>query len=696
MPGNKYIKSKLFDTIQYEEKREIEDVDKGVSVLVNDYTLFNKDVEISVGKQKHKGVGDKMVAYFPIYLVSGDKVKSQIGIFEILAKDVLSPKYMDDDGDLNMDSDLEPILYSFVNKSFLNKYEKEEVPKDVELKSVSKDLLTKDLVKDEDLDLDEELDKDDVTQLRIGSKSTKEVNSLEKEYSSKSKSDVFEIDPNFTETASIKEETKTDADKMQAEYVVSHDNSWIEEFMKNNNYKVVDNEGGGDCFFAVIRDAFAKIGYKTSVKLLRETVANDVGETQMNNYQEMYFAFIGELADLDKKMRDIAESTKEYKKRVRKAVDKEDKRILIESANKNAEEFKKYSIEKRMLEEDLKNYRFMKEVASLEDFKAAIMKSTYWADEMAISILEKKLNIKMIILSEENFKAGDKSAVMKCISGYGSEEDAVKNPQFYIIASHTGDHYKLITYKNVAIFKFREIPYSIKILIVNKCIEKNAGTFNQISNFRDFQNKLGIHIDDRAATDEADYLNEYSEFYNADTVFQFYNKSANKPPGKGNGEKIDEKNINGFSDLRKIPEWRRMLDDEYNTTFRVDNKRWQSVEHYYQGSKFKKGFPDYYMMFSLDSESDISKDVEKAKAAGGKSGKQGKTQIRPKNVVVDPEFFDGRHKKEREKAILAKFEQNENLRRVLLNTKNAKLIHYESGREAEPDNILMQVRKGLK
>jgi predicted NAD-dependent protein-ADP-ribosyltransferase YbiA (DUF1768 family) len=579
-----------------------------------------------------------------------------------------------------------------VNKSFLNKYEKEELSKDIEIKLVAKDI---NLAKDLEQDLDEDLDKDDATQLRIGSKSSSEVSSLEKEYSSKLKSDVFEIDPNFTDNASLKEETKSDADKMQAEYVVSHDNSWIEEFMKNNNYKVVDNEGGGDCFFSVIRDAFAKIGYKTSVKLLRETVANDVGETQMNNYQEMYFAFIGELADLDKKMRDIAESTKEYKKRVRKSDDKEDKRTLIESANKNAEEFKKYSIEKKMLEEDLKNYRFMKEVVSLEDFKAAIMKSTYWADEMAISILEKKLNIKMIILSEENFKAGDKSAVMKCISGYSSE-DAIKNPQFYIIASHTGEHYKLITYNNAAIFKFREIPYSIKILIVNKCIEKNAGAFNQISSFRDFQNKLGIHIDERAATDEADYLNEYSDFYNADTVFQFYNKSANKPPGKGNGEKIDEKNINGFSDLRKIPEWRRMLDDEYNTTFRVDNKRWQSVEHYYQGSKFKKGFPDYYMMFSLDSESDISKDVEKAKAAGGKSGKQGKTQIRPKNVLVDPEFFDGRHKKERETAIMAKFEQNENLRRVLLNTKNAKLIHYESGREAEPDNILMQVRKGLK
>jgi predicted NAD-dependent protein-ADP-ribosyltransferase YbiA (DUF1768 family) len=690
--SEKYIKSKLFDSIQYKERREIEDVDKGTSVLINEFTLFDKAVELTVGKRKYKGTGDKMVAYFPIYLVSGDKVRAQLGVFELLPKYELDPAYMDEDNDLKLDDidfldekgNLKLNLYSFVNKRFLNKYEKQEVEKGNELKDEpsSKEPSLKE-PSSKDKSLIEDLE-DDPTQLRI--KSTDEIKQASP------KSDIFEIDLSHPGQEPLKEETLEDVKKMKEDFVVSHDNSWIEKYMKNSNYRIVDVEANGNCFFAVIREAFARIGYKTSVEKLREVVADNVGEDQLLNYQEMYMGFIGALADLENKMRDNVASNKEYKKRITKSKHKLEKEAMLGGAKANTEKYKNAYEEKRILEGDLQKYRFMNGVISLEDFKEAIKKTSYWADEMAISILEKTLNVKFIILSEENFKAGDTNAVMKCISGYTSKGDAITNPQYYIIASHTGNHYRLITYKDAAIFKFTEIPYSLKILIVNKCIEKNAGAFHYIPQFRNFQSKLGVKPVSSVES-ESDYLKDYSELYDGDTVFQFYNKSADVAPGKGSGEKIPEKDIKEYIDLRKIKGWRRMLDDEYNTTFHLDNKRWATVEHYYQASKFKKTFPDFYELFSLDSKTPI--DVEEAKILGSKSGKKGQTNKRPANIFIDPKFYDGQHKLARKAAVMAKFEQNENLRRVLLNTKKAKLAYYESGKEAEPDPILMEVRATL-
>ena len=34
---------------------------------------------------------------------------------------------------------------------------------------------------------------------------------------------------------------------------------WIEEYYHNDYYDIKDNEGGGDCFFCAIRDAFNSI-----------------------------------------------------------------------------------------------------------------------------------------------------------------------------------------------------------------------------------------------------------------------------------------------------------------------------------------------------------------------------------------------------------------------------------------------------
>ena len=101
-----------------------------------------------------------------------------------------------------------------------------------------------------------------------------------------------------------------------------------------------------------------------------------------------------------------------------------------------------------------------------------------------------------------------------------------------------------------------------------------------------------------------------------------HNKSNKIPlPGKGIGEKIPLEKIKLFSKLKTIDNWRRKLDNDYDSTFQLDGHKWKTVEHYYQANKFKNTNKEFYLLFSLDSNSKIANDVELAKAATSKTGK---------------------------------------------------------------------------
>jgi len=182
--------------------------------------------------------------------------------------------------------------------------------------------------------------------------------------------------------------------------------------------------------------------------------------------------------------------------------------------------------------------------------------------------------------------------------------------------------------------------------------------------------------------------------YNPETVFKFYSNSADRAPGKGAGEKIKPGDETKYGRLSEMPDWRKMLSNFWIEPFELDGKRWQSVEHYYQGSKFK-GTPDFYNQFSLDSGSEISKDPNLAKAAGGKTGKRKGLLIRAKEIKMDSDFFPERSKIEMYKAQHAKFTQIYGLARVLKLTRDAKLVHHVRGSPPVVFDNLMYIRSKL-
>jgi predicted NAD-dependent protein-ADP-ribosyltransferase YbiA (DUF1768 family) len=273
------------------------------------------------------------------------------------------------------------------------------------------------------------------------------------------------------------------------------------------------------------------------------------------------------------------------------------------------------------------------------------------------------------------------------------------NPDYYIMTTHTGNHYTLISYKNKNIFKFKEIPYDIKTLIINKCMEKNSGVYYLIQDFCNFKTELGLPSDcGKPIENEDEFLNR--DLYDKDIVFRFYANSNKKPlAGKGSGETIPDTRINEFNSLnnkknRSMIDWRKKLDDTWPVVINVDNHKWSTVKHYCLGSKFKNGFPDFYLEFSLDSDSKISKDLELAIIAGSASGKLESKILRKPEIKIDSDY--NIHADEyRKKALISKFSQNLDLKKILLDTTPARLDHFVRRNETVPDELLMLVRKEL-
>jgi predicted NAD-dependent protein-ADP-ribosyltransferase YbiA (DUF1768 family) len=677
------VSSKINKEINYVETKTIDPEDNGYNSTLYEIYIDNTPIIIALGKQKYT-YSSKKVLYYPIYLVFNNKIKAQIGVYEISSNRSLN--VLDEDGDIDLTKIGEPLLYSFVNTKFIEKIFTKPIEND---KPVEKPEKQDELIEIEDLDVEET----DVMKLKIPhGEISKEMEKTMKI----SKDGIFEIDKNMKQPMTLKEETEEDSNKHKIDFKMSNSNKWIENFFKNNNYNIVPNDGAGDCFFYVVRDAYRQIGYNTTVPKLRALLANELTDEVYQEQRNLYLGFQSEIQEYDHDIDEIKKTNAEYKKRMKKLEDKQDKERLVEEAKKLQEIFKEKQKKRKETENLQEEYvGYMKDIDTIDKYRAYIQTSNFWADAWAISTLERLLNVKFIIFSEESFKSKDYDSVLNCGDfNKKIEEEGMFSPNYYIMTVYNGKHYELLSYYHKRILNFNEIPYDVKVLAVNKCLEKNSGIYYLIQDFRNFKSKLGIDPDLGRKLEEED---EESDLYDSRVTLMFHSKSENGPkPGAGSGEKIPKNRIPEYVALSKIQNWRRKLDDTWNEgIFELDKHKWMSVEHYVQGAKYKKGFPDFYVLFSLDSDSEISKDTNLAKIAG-EGGKKNNKTLRPKEVKIDADYHLGRFEEERERAVSAKFSQNEDLKQMLLLTQNALLTQFVRRNPAKKDIILMSVRKSFK
>jgi len=680
------VLSKINSSISYPELKKMYDDDTKTEATLYEIDVKGVDIVIAVGNSQ-KTFEDKGIFFYPIYLVKSDNKVNQIGVYEILSDNLL--KYLDEDNNIDVEKLDDPLIFKFVTKDYLEK--KRLVPEIEEEANVEEEsnegVEGVEGVEDDEGDKEDDEDK----------KSKKSVsNTIEIPLHRK---DIFILTQGVAIPPLLREETKKEAKDIREKYKEESSDTWLQKYMKNKKYAIIDNEGGGDCLFATIRDAFSQIAQQTSVTKIRKKLAEEATQEIFSGYKELYDLYN---TSIIKDTNNIKELAKEYaltKERFSQVLDRGEQKLLVDGAKKIKQQHDRIVREKKITAQMLDEFKYMKGIDTLEKFQQKIKTCDFWGETWAISTLERVFNIKFILLSSEAYKAKDFNAVLQCgqLNDTILENKGDFKPDYYIIVEFMGWHYKLISYKRKQIFTFKELPYDIKKLVVDKCIERNAGPFSIINDFKKFKDELYANV-----APVEPFFEELSEaklrgVYDDNIVFSFYSGSSAKPlPGKGSGEKISKDQITEYAQLATIPDWRKKLDDSWLQPFTLDNHNWASVEHYYQASKFKKNNQPFYLSFSLDSGTDLSKDVEMAKDAGSNSGKHKKVLIRPKEVQIDPDFYGVKSDKEHSQAQYSKFTQNPDLREILMATHSAKLVHYKRAKEPELMESLMIIRDKLR
>ena len=474
------------------------------------------------------------------------------------------------------------------------------------------------------------------------------------------------------------------------------DEPWISTFMGSPDYDLLDNEGGGDCFFATIRDAYEGLGKTITVKELRQLLSDNATMDVYENYNVLYTSFVETIQSADQERKKLKAKNVQLRKEITAAKKNRAKYgHKVKEAKSNVQKHKELTYDIQSTRELLSEYMFMKNVKNFDQFKAALRKSSYWADTWAISTLERELNIKIIILSSEYYHDGDYENVMLCGQ---ANDDAIEKagqftPDLYMIVDHLGNHYRLITYKDTRMFDFTHLPDDIKEIIKIRCLERMGGVYSYIPDFKIYADLSSSQVapDDQGAPAPAPppapelLADEVSKpLFDDDegTTFVFFERSSSKPPpGKGSGETIKNKNIMKYQELKEITDWRKMLSTRFPAPSSIDGLSWLTVEHYVQANKIKTSDPAAYKRLSLDSKSAASNDPSKIDDVLTE-------KIRPVDDDYDRSAL-------LTKGFQKRVDQHELSRLALALTKRAKLKQYRYGKPAEVMNELMGVRNKI-
>ena len=742
--------SRLSGDVSYPEMSRLEAADDGRESSAYELDLMGQTVIIALGTADFTFRKSKIV-FYPVYLIHAvtHSTVCKIGIVEFRAGDV---SYLDDTGEVKLEAQpFAPLIFASVNEALLKK---SHVPFIAVVKENAKAAAKGERASSKGkktgrvtIDTPSSIDKAasdtahltpaDAPPIVTTTAAPARLESLDDSGDSGDAGDAGEESDGDIKDAPLPTQTKELSNVEKRQYETASKalggggrkkrapELWIQAFMHNKYFGIEDNEGGNDSIFATVRDGLRSQGRVVTIDEMRTALSEMATKELYDDYIRHFNTYahplkraLTELAEQDTRLAAITD----------RKVNSQGTRIPVTELLKIESELKRAIAQRESVKRTVKHlqdtvrtrYGYMKDTrGELDKFKTVLKTRSFIPDAWTLRVLEKMYNVKIIRLSSSRFESGDLDNVVMCgdeISdspGLGlAEFKAVHKPIFFIMASvDERGNYSLIKYRAKGSFSFAELPYDVRIQITTKCLETGGGEYEHIPQFKRLMESSPEYVTRQRRSngsgggnrriidpdnDAGDAGSAGSNATSGLPVLQFYNRASNEFPGKGPGEYVPASEEHLFIPLAAIPEWRRALTNFAESPFVLDGRSWFSVEHYYQGSKFKKQNHNFYTQFSLDSGSDISKDPALAKAAGSMSGMVKGVQYRPSAIKMDADYLSsGQGPKSVLDAMDAKFSQNAEMKRILLATRNAQLYHFQRGEPRVLFSNLMQVRAKL-
>jgi len=714
--------------------------------------IMGMAVYIAMGRADFTFKRQHNIVAYPVYLIhkTSHDVIRKIAILEFPADDV---SHMNDTGGVNLDArPFVPLLFAHVNESVLEQSTSDAADVSEKPSAQPAQSARKRKGKGNVVDTPAEIDKLVANTDAVVSANAPEVAAAAAAAVAIDTDDEDVIEDDADEVPAgesagtggdveLPTQTKELASMEKSQYAQQHPKKtstsasanastkepWIQTFMHNKNFGIVDNVGGTDSLFATIRDGLRSQGRDVSIEEMR-TKLSDLAT------KELYTEYVGHFNKLATPFKRLRAEIKEYDQKLAAIMERKTQSqdrgqrlsaselLKLESEHKDLRAQRDELMTKTLhIQRAIESrYAYMKEARDYDRFKVILKTRSFIPDAWALRALERVYNINLIRLSAPRFESGDLDNVIICgdeladAPGSGSAMFKERYHPLLFIMTSVDEHgnYRLITYRAKGSLSFAEVPYDVRIHIITKCMEDAGGEYAFIPQFKQqlvsTPTSISMHgggggggggggSGSKHKKKSTTSASSHHPHHDADVpILQFYNRAGSEFPGRGAGEYMPASAEHLFVPLSKIPNWRRALSNFAESPFILDGRTWFSVEHYYQGSKFRKQNRDFYAQFSLDSGSDIAKDPLIAKAAGSKSGTFKGRLYRPKAVAVDSDFFSsGQSQQSVADAMEAKFRQNSDMKQILLTTLNAQLYHFQRGEKPILFSNLMQVREKL-